>query len=203
MSQHRNTAIPERQILDAAYELLLAVGMRRMNMADVARRAGVSRATLYRRWANKDRLVFAAIEHYRQAHPVTTPDTGTLRGDLIALLSAINEARATFWAVATATAFSGLLTDTGLTPAKAREKVLGDQPPLHDRAIYRRAHERGEIDLDRVPPAVLAMPYELMRHDLLMNLEPLPRARIESIIDELFLPLVRSHRGEPGAAEAT
>ena len=45
-------AIPEQQILDAAYELLLAVGMRRMNMADIARRAGVSRATLYRRWPN-------------------------------------------------------------------------------------------------------------------------------------------------------
>ena len=52
MSQHRNTAIPEEQILDAAYELLLAVGMRRMSMADIARRAGVSRATLYRRWPN-------------------------------------------------------------------------------------------------------------------------------------------------------
>lgn len=63
MSQQRNAAavvegpraanaIPEEQILDAAYELLLAVGMRRMSMADIARRAGVSRATLYRRWPN-------------------------------------------------------------------------------------------------------------------------------------------------------
>jgi AcrR family transcriptional regulator len=57
-SQQRNqapvagNAIPEQQILDAAYELLLAVGMRRMSMADIARRAGVSRATLYRRWPN-------------------------------------------------------------------------------------------------------------------------------------------------------
>lgn len=192
----------ESALLDAAWDELVHAGYASLTMESVAARAHTGIAVLYRRWANKDRLVFAAIEHYRQAHPVTTPDTGTLRGDLIALLSAINEARATFWAVATATAFSGLLTDTGLTPAKAREKVLGDRPPPHDRAIYRRAHERGEIDLDRVPPAVLAMPYELMRHDLLMNLEPLPRARIESIIDELFLPLVRSHCGEPGAAEA-
>jgi tetracycline repressor-like protein len=69
------------------------------------------------------------------------------------------------------------------------------------RAIYRRAHDRGEIDLDRVPPAVLAMPFELMRHDLLMNLEPQPPARIESIIDELFLPLVRSYHGGPGAGD--
>jgi AcrR family transcriptional regulator len=59
MSQHRNTAIPEEAILDAAYELVLAVGMRRVNMADVARAAGVSRATLYRRFPNVDAVVAA------------------------------------------------------------------------------------------------------------------------------------------------
>lgn len=67
MSQHRNmddsgrsaNAIPEEQILDAAYELLLAVGMRRMSMADIARQAGVSRATLYRRWPNVNAIVGA------------------------------------------------------------------------------------------------------------------------------------------------
>ncbi|MGF1426716.1 TetR/AcrR family transcriptional regulator [Kitasatospora sp. LaBMicrA B282] len=43
-------AIPEQRILDAAYQLLLTIGMQRITMADIARRAGVSRATLYRRW---------------------------------------------------------------------------------------------------------------------------------------------------------
>jgi len=68
MSQQRNAmdgapraanAIPEERILDAAYELLLAVGMRRMSMADISRRAGVSRATLYRRWPNVHAVVGA------------------------------------------------------------------------------------------------------------------------------------------------
>ena len=71
MSQQRNTvltpddsmraanAIPEDHILDAAYELMLAIGMRRMTMADIARRAGVSRATLYRRWPNVQAVVGA------------------------------------------------------------------------------------------------------------------------------------------------
>ncbi|QGK71349.1 TetR family transcriptional regulator [Allosaccharopolyspora coralli] len=68
VSQRRNhegearaaNAIPEERILDAAYELLLAVGMSRLNMADIARRADVSRATLYRRWPNV-RAVAAAL----------------------------------------------------------------------------------------------------------------------------------------------
>ncbi|HZY76461.1 MAG TPA: helix-turn-helix domain-containing protein [Jatrophihabitantaceae bacterium] len=70
VSQQRNTALDEpirvapnaiadRAILDAAYQLLLAVGMRRLNMADIARHAGVSRATLYRRWPNVQAVLAA------------------------------------------------------------------------------------------------------------------------------------------------
>lgn len=54
-------AIPTQQILDAAYELLLAVGMRRLNMADIARSASVSRATLYRHWPNANSVVGALV----------------------------------------------------------------------------------------------------------------------------------------------
>ncbi|MFD0556758.1 TetR family transcriptional regulator [Stackebrandtia endophytica] len=53
-------AIPMDRILDAARELLLTIGMQRMTMADVARHADVSRATLYRRW-NSVREVVAAL----------------------------------------------------------------------------------------------------------------------------------------------
>ena len=58
----------------------------------------------------------------------------------------------------------------------------------------RRARERGEIDLDRTPPAVLAMPFDLLRLDLLMTLKPAPADRITLIVDDLFLPLVAAYR---------
>jgi len=54
-------AIDEDVILDAAYELLVAVGLRRLNMADIARQAGVSRATLYRRWPNVRSVIGALM----------------------------------------------------------------------------------------------------------------------------------------------
>ncbi|MFT3863027.1 MAG: TetR/AcrR family transcriptional regulator [Solirubrobacterales bacterium] len=177
----------EAALLEAAWEELVEFGFAKLTMESVAARAHTGIAVLYRRWPNKEELAFAAIEHFRRTHPVEIPDTGTLRGDLLALLKAIDRARGAFFA---AVAASGLLADTGLTPGQARHKFLGDQPPWRDQLIFRRADERGEIDLDRIPDAVLAMPFDLMRHDMMLNLEPLKPARMKSIVDELFLPLV-------------
>lgn len=185
----------ESALLAAAWDELVTVGFANLTMESIAARARTGVAVLYRRWANKDEIVLAALEHHRITHPVEVPDTGTLRGDLLAILTAMGEASAAFWAVAAATAFSGLLADTGLTPAQARDKILGTGKLSRVRAIYRRAHDRGEIDLDRIPPAVLTMPLDLVRHDMLMDLKPLKPARIRSIVDEIFLPLVRNSYG--------
>jgi len=152
------------------------------------------RTACVRRWTNKDQLVLAALEHYRSGHPVDLPDTGTLRGDLLAALTGMGDARAAFFAVAAATAFSGLVAGAGLTPAQVRDRIIGNQRLSRVRAIYQRAHDRGEIDLEQIPSSVLAMPFDLVRHDLLMDLKPLKPTRIQSIIDELFLPLVHNHQ---------
>jgi AcrR family transcriptional regulator len=193
--RRRRGAELESALLDAAWDELAEFGYATLTMESVAARAHTGIAVLYRRWANKDQLVFAAIERYRYARPIAVPDTGTLRGDLLALLSAIGKARATVFVVVAAAAFSGLMADTGLTPAQVRKKLLGEQPRRPDHAVYRRAHGRGEIDLDRIPSAVLAMPFDLLRHDLLMNLKPPRSSRIRSIVDELFLPLLHTSGG--------
>jgi Tetracyclin repressor-like, C-terminal domain len=136
---------------------------------------------LYRRWPRKDDLVLAAIAEYGRTHPVEIPDTGSLRGDMLALLGSVNDQRSSFTAVV-------------ISPADVRARLLGDRPMWSD-DIYRRAHERGELDLDKVPPAVLSMPFDLMRHDLLMTLKPVSAERLASIVDDLFLPLVAAYRG--------
>lgn len=51
--------IPQDRILDAAYELGLSLGTQRLTMADLARHAGISRATLYRRWTSVREVVAA------------------------------------------------------------------------------------------------------------------------------------------------
>ena len=184
----------ESALLTATWDELIEVGYARLTMGSVAARAGTSEPVLYRRWANKDQLVFAALEHHRKVNPLAVPDTGSLRTDLLAQLTSWGEALAGFYAVAMAASYAGLLAGVGLTPAQARERVMDAQqfPPV--RVIYQRAHDRGEIDLERIPAAVLAMPFDLLRHDMLMDLGPPEPARIASIVDELFLPLVRSYQ---------
>lgn len=69
-------AIPEESLLDAAHDLLLAVGMRRMSMADIARRAGISRASLYRRWPHVRAVVAALVTREFSALATQSPDLG-------------------------------------------------------------------------------------------------------------------------------
>ena len=186
--QRRRGEELEAALLEAAWQELVEAGFARLTMESVAARAKTGVAVLYRRWHSKDDLVIAAIRHYGTAHPVEVPDTGSLRGDMIALLSSFSSTRVSFAATVSAV-FSGLLASTGLTPAQVRETILADRP-LHSDQIFARAHERGEIDLDRIPPAVLTMPFDLIRHDMLMTYKPIPPERVLAIVDDLFMPLV-------------
>ena len=180
----------ESAILDAAWHELVEVGYAHLTMGSIAARAQTSEPVLYRRWANKDQIVLAALVHYGNVNPITVPDTGTLRGDLLAHLTSLSEGLADYFAVAAVAAYSGLRAGTGLTLAEARDQVLDARHVPRIRVIYQQAGDRGEIDLARIPPAVLAMPFDLVRHDLLLHLEPLSSERIRSIVDELFLPLL-------------
>jgi AcrR family transcriptional regulator len=195
--RRRRGAELEAALLDAAWDELVETGFAKLTMESVAARAGTGIAVLYRRWANKDELVLAALEHYRNSRPVDIPDTGSLRGDLVAALTGIGKARAAFFVTLAVTCFGGLLADTGLTPTEVRDRIMGEQRRTRVQTIYQRAHDRGEIDLDRIPADVLALPFDLVRHDLLMNLQPVDPARIQSIVDDLFLPLVQAHQDRP------
>jgi AcrR family transcriptional regulator len=190
--QRRRGEELEAALLEAAWQELVEVGFARLTMESVAARAKTGVAVLYRRWPNKDDLVLAAIGHYGTTHPVDIPDTGSLRGDIIALLGIASSTRISFATIVSA-AFSGLLASTGLTPAQVREKITADRPLWSDQ-IFARAQERGEIDLDRIPPAVLTMPFDLMRHDMLMTYKPITPERVLAIVDDLFIPLVAINR---------
>jgi AcrR family transcriptional regulator len=184
----RRGAELEHALLTAAWDELAEIGFAKLTMESVADRAKTGVAVLYRRWTNKNDLVLAAIRHYGDTHPVVIPDTGNLRDDLFALLTNIGAGR-TELATVVGAAFAGLHHSAGLTPEDVRLTVLGDGPRRSD-DIFRRAHDRGEIDLARISRDVLDLPLQLVRHDILMTLKPVSPERIRSIVDDLFWPLV-------------
>lgn len=71
-------------VLRATAEELGRVGYAAFRIEEVAARSGVNKTTIYRRWQGKDELVAAAARALL-SRP-TVPDTGTLRGDLLAAL---------------------------------------------------------------------------------------------------------------------
>jgi AcrR family transcriptional regulator len=75
-------------VLDAAAQLILEKGFTDTSVAEIAERAGVNETSIYRRWGSKDNLALeVALGRAEVAIPI--PDTGSLRGDLLALARAI------------------------------------------------------------------------------------------------------------------
>jgi hypothetical protein len=63
--------------------------------------------------------------------------------------------------------------------------------------IVARAIARGELGPKTPPARVISLPVDLLRHELLMTLEPAAPAIIASIVDDVFLPLARVSSGMP------
>lgn len=133
-------------ILSATVEALAEAGMAGLSMDLVARRAGVGKSTIYRRWASKEELVLDAL---RTAPVLPSPDTGSLRGDLLAHAAVVVEK---FSAQATSDVLPHLIAaacyDERLAESLA-DFNRSRQAPL--RRILDRARTRGELatDVDR------------------------------------------------------
>lgn len=74
----------EQAIIDAALELFAERGVEGVCVEAVAARAGVGKATIYRRWSSKEDLLIAALGHVKSPLPV--PRGESVRADLIAML---------------------------------------------------------------------------------------------------------------------
>ena len=178
----------EEALLEAAYAELIEGGLAAFTLDKVATRAQTSRPVLYRRWPAREELVIAAIRHHDEHNRPPIPDTGTLRGDLIALLKGANQHRMQLIAPVL-TQLSGFFLETGRTPAQLRRELIGDRV-TSDSVIITRAIERGEIDPARITPRVAALPFDLFRHEVLMTQAPVPDEVIEEIVDSIALPVM-------------
>jgi AcrR family transcriptional regulator len=186
----RRGAELEAALLEAAWAELAEVGYPALTMEAVAARAGTGRAVLYRRWPSRTELALAALRHRQsQSGEFTVPDTGSVREDLLALLRHMSSRLGEIIA-ALSFVFTDCYRETGQSPAIVRERFIGGAPSALP-PILERAVQRGEIDPAKLTPRITRLPADLVRHDLIMSLEPVPEATLVQIVDEIFLPLVR------------
>lgn len=114
------------RIIEAAASLLRTRGFERMTVDDVAARAGVGKATVYRRWPSKDDLAVAAMGQLYSVE-IPHPDTGSIVGDLTE-------------------SYRAVLTFVGSPEGAAYVKMSIAESVRDDRiaALYRTATERAE-----------------------------------------------------------
>lgn len=178
----------EDALLDAAWQELQANGYAGLTYDAVAARAQTSKPVLYRRWPTKADLVVAAMTHAGLFERRELPDTGSLREDVLASLRDFNDARADF-ITAIGLYLASIASDTGLSPADLRARLLGDRRS-GGTVFLERAVGRGEVPDRAYPPGLVSLPFDLFRHDLTMTLARVPERRILEIVDDLWLPLL-------------
>lgn len=177
----------ESAILVAALELLVEAGYDRMSMDAVATRAHASKATIYRRWPGKRELVLDAVRS-RASYSQAPPDTGSLRGDLVATLRLM----ATGIGGEDAALMAGVLRVMRCTPELAdcvRTGVL-EQKRHIGLALVGRAIQRGELPPDADPEVLHEMAPALVFFRMLVTGLPVDDAFFLHVTDDVLIPLL-------------
>jgi AcrR family transcriptional regulator len=184
-TQRRRGAALESAILDAGWDQLIDAGYERFTIESVAERASTGRSVLYRRWPTRRDLLQAVIRRRGEVDGISAPDTGSLRSDMLALLTAFSERRSGI--IGLIAARLGAYYDADGSPNELRTWFVPEGPSLMN-LIVERAVARGE--LAAVPPArILTLPVDLLRHELFMTMAVVPTRTITEIVDDVFLPL--------------
>ncbi|QLL07934.1 TetR/AcrR family transcriptional regulator [Mycobacterium vicinigordonae] len=182
----RRGAALESAILDAGWEQLLESGYERFTIEAVAERSSSARSVLYRRWASRLELLEAVVRRRGEIDRIPIPDTGTLRDDLLAVLTEFNDRRSRIIGLITVR-IGAYYDESGGSPEELRKWFLPDGPTGME-TLVRRAVARGELTA-MPPPRIVALPVDLLRHEMFMTMTAASAQTIVEIVDDIFLPL--------------
>jgi AcrR family transcriptional regulator len=178
------------EILAAALDVLAEEGYDGMTIDMVAARAKAGKATLYRRWPSKAELVIDAVACMKTTglDPHDLPDTGTLRGDLVAMIKphTIDDAERKLQVMA------GLVSMLSRSPelAEVAHTAIMDPRARITRKLLQRAIDRGEIPADSDIDTLSMVSASMAAYRTLMLRQTVDREFLLSVIDGVILPAV-------------
>ena len=178
------------EILEAALDVLAETGYYGMTIDMVASRAKAGKATIYRRWPSKAELIIDAVAGMRKDDLPASElsDTGTLRGDLVAMLKphSIEEGDRKFQIMAGVLA---MLSQAPELAEAANASII--QPRVQANLVFmQRAIDRGEISPDCDIQTLSLVTPAMIAHRILILRKPINREFLISLIDGVLLPAV-------------
>jgi AcrR family transcriptional regulator len=181
----------DRAILEATLDLVGEIGLAGLTVDAVAARAGVSKATIYRRWASKEALVLNAWQECVARTPA--PDTGSLRGDLEALIGSLHDGIGSGTMLRVFPQMVAAARTNEELSEEYRRFVAERRRPM--REVLRRARSRGEIaedvDLDVVHDLLVGP----LVYRVLISGARIDRRTIETVVDMVLRAAARPADG--------
>ncbi|WP_035799794.1 TetR/AcrR family transcriptional regulator [Kitasatospora mediocidica] len=180
--RQRNEAT-RRAILDAALRLIADADGAPVTVDTIAREAGVGKQTLYRWWPSKGTVLLDALTDHAERE-VPAPDTGSLHGDLRAVVGAVFESART---PPTAPALRTLVREAARDPQLAdllREFTQARRAVL--REVLARGQERGDLAADRDLDLMVDQVYGVFWYRFLLGHAPLDGAAADRLTDSLL-----------------
>jgi AcrR family transcriptional regulator len=176
------------RVTRATIDELARIGYGALSIEEVARRAGVNKTTVYRRYSTKAELVRAALRSMGD-EKVCEPSTGSLRGDLLAVSRSV---------IAFATSPEGqsilrMLLAEGMEPELAEIAAsLRREREANPRALADRAVARGELAHRNDAVLLMEILFGAIVQRLFVTHQPVNDAYVERIVDILLRGVSRS-----------
>ena len=175
------------EVLARTLDELVEHGIEALSVERIARAAEVNKTSVYRRWPTREALIAAALARVLDDLSVALPDTGTLRGDLEAMI----RATAGFMDSPLGRALAGAaLGGFGVPPTAIVAQRAAAQPDRGAAALVARARARGEWRDDADPEVVLSALLGAITQRVLLERREATATWVDAVID-LTLRAVR------------
>jgi AcrR family transcriptional regulator len=174
--------------------VLSDVGLHRLGMDAITAKAGVSKATIYRRWARNEELLISILDDVSGDPLVDLPQSGSLGEDLCSLLTALAEVLAGPTGVVSRAILGALDTEPALTDAYRRGAIAGWRQAFT--TVFGRATQRGEVEPGAGTTLAAESGPAILINRWLLTGRSIEPDEVAAVVDDVMMPFLERHRGQ-------